>query len=42
MFFPQTAWILDALHERIRPLRGHQPRTKQALATLVDREKLGI
>jgi len=42
MFFPQTAWILDALHERILPLRGHQPTTKQALATLVDREKLGI
>jgi 2-oxoisovalerate dehydrogenase E1 component len=42
MFFPQTTWILDALHERVLPLRGHQPRTKQALATLVDREKLGI
>jgi 2-oxoisovalerate dehydrogenase E1 component len=42
MFFPQPAWLLDAIHERILPLPGHQPRTDQSLATLLDREKAGI
>ncbi|MCL2056283.1 MAG: thiamine pyrophosphate-dependent enzyme [Oscillospiraceae bacterium] len=24
-FFPQESWILDAIHEKILPLKGHQP-----------------
>ena len=23
-FFPQPEWIIDAIHERIVPLKGHQ------------------
>jgi 2-oxoisovalerate dehydrogenase E1 component len=26
-FFPQPEWILDAIHERIVPLKGHQSKT---------------
>jgi len=26
-FFPQPEWILDAIHERILPLKGHQTKT---------------
>ena len=25
-FFPQDFWLVDAVHQRIRPLPGHQPR----------------
>ena len=28
-FFPQTEWILDAIHERVVPLPGHKPTTNQ-------------
>jgi 2-oxoisovalerate dehydrogenase E1 component len=30
-YFPQKAWIIDAIHERILPLPGHQASTRQAL-----------
>jgi 2-oxoisovalerate dehydrogenase E1 component len=42
MFFPQPGWIVDAIHERILPLPGHQPRTTQTLDALIRREKLGV
>jgi 2-oxoisovalerate dehydrogenase E1 component len=42
MFFPQVAWLLDAIHERILPLDGHTPSTTQTLAELIRRERLGI
>jgi 2-oxoisovalerate dehydrogenase E1 component len=42
MFFPQAAWLLDAIHERILPLPGHQPSTSQSLDALIRRERLGI
>jgi 2-oxoisovalerate dehydrogenase E1 component len=35
MFFPQPAWLLDAIHERLVPLPGHQPSTDQRLMTLL-------
>jgi 2-oxoisovalerate dehydrogenase E1 component len=38
MFFPQVGWLLDAVHERILPLDGYQPTTKQSLDELVRRE----
>ena len=41
-FFPQVAWLLDAIHERILPLTGHTPTTHQTLGELVRRERLGI
>ena len=42
LFFPQSAWILDAIHERVLPLKDYQPRTKQDLPELVRRARLGI
>jgi 2-oxoisovalerate dehydrogenase E1 component len=42
MFFPQTTWLLDAIHERILPLPGHQPSTNQTLGELARRSRLGI
>jgi 2-oxoisovalerate dehydrogenase E1 component len=41
-FFPQVSWLLDAIHERIRPLSGHEPRTNQTLDALIRRHKLGV
>src|SRR5262249_298624 len=31
LFFPQVSWVLDAIHERILPLKGYQPKTDQSL-----------
>ena len=28
VFFPQKEWIIDAIHERLYPLSGHQVTTK--------------
>ncbi len=41
-FFPQKAWIIDAIHERILPLPGHQPTTRQATAEILRRNRLGV
>jgi 2-oxoisovalerate dehydrogenase E1 component len=42
MFFPQPAWLLDAIHERILPLKGYKPRTNQTLGELIRRARLGV
>ncbi len=42
LFFPQPAWILDAIHERILPLRDYKAGTKQDLGEMVRRSTLGI
>jgi 2-oxoisovalerate dehydrogenase E1 component len=42
LFFPQPAWLLDAIHERILPLKGHHPQTNQTLGELARRCRLGI
>jgi len=42
MFFPQAEWLLDAIHERITPLAGHQPRTNQTLGGLTRRARHGV
>ncbi len=42
MFFPQPSWLLDAIHERILPLKGHEPQTNQTLGELARRSRLGI
>jgi 2-oxoisovalerate dehydrogenase E1 component len=42
LFFPQPGWLLDAIHERILPLKGHQPQTNQTLGELARRARLGI
>jgi len=41
-FFPQAAWIVDTIHERILPLAGHVPTTRQATSTILDRNRSGI
>ena len=42
MFFPQKEWLLDAIHERIMPLKDHQPTTNQTLGELARRSRLGV
>jgi 2-oxoisovalerate dehydrogenase E1 component len=42
MFFPQPEWILDAVHERILPLKGYRPSTDQSGGELARRLRLGI
>lgn len=41
-FFPQKEWIVDAVHEHIYPLPGHQPSTAQSTDELLRRSRLGI
>jgi 2-oxoisovalerate dehydrogenase E1 component len=42
LFFPQPAWILDAIHDRILPLKNYKPGAKQGLEELVRRAKQGV
>lgn len=42
LFFPQVSWLLDAIHERLRPLAGYTPKTNQSLEELSRRAKAGI
>ena len=42
LFFPQVAWLLDAIHERILPLKGYRPQTNQTLGELQRRARLGV
>lgn len=41
-FFPQTEWIIDAIHERIVPLPGHQVSTVQTTDEILRRNRLGV
>jgi 2-oxoisovalerate dehydrogenase E1 component len=42
MFYPQPAWILDAVHEQLLPLKGYQPTTNRTGGELLRRARLGI
>jgi len=42
MFFPTKEWILDAIHERILPLPGHKPSTRQGTEEILRRNRLGV
>jgi len=42
LFFPQVAWLLDAIHERILPLKGYRSQTNQTLGELQRRARLGV
>jgi 2-oxoisovalerate dehydrogenase E1 component len=42
MFFPQPDWLLDAIHERIVPLKGYRPHTNATLGELARRSRLGV
>ncbi len=41
-FFPQAAWIIDTIHERILPLGGHTPSSQQATSRIVELNQAGI
>lgn len=41
-FFPQDFWIVDAVHQRIRPLPGHQPRCNFSDGEIVRTNSLGV
>ena len=41
-FFPQKEWIIDALHERLLPLEGHEPTTVQTSGELLRRYREGV
>jgi 2-oxoisovalerate dehydrogenase E1 component len=42
LYFPQADWIIDTVHERILPLRGHVPTTVQTTGELSRRNRLGV
>jgi len=42
VFFPQKEWILDAIHERIIPIAGHQVTTVQTAGEIIRRNRLGV
>ncbi|MGB2868085.1 MAG: thiamine pyrophosphate-dependent enzyme [Bacteroidota bacterium] len=42
MFFPQKEWIIDAIHERLYPLEGHNVTTNQTIDELLRRNRKGI
>jgi len=41
-FFPQSSWIVDAVHERIVPLKGHTPTNNFTSAEQLRRSRLGV
>ena len=41
-FFPQKEWIIDAIHQRVLPLNGHQPTTNWTDAEMLRRNKMGV
>ena len=42
LYFPQSDWILDAIHERILPLPGREPKTVQTTGDLARRARKGV
>ena len=40
-FFPQKDWILDAIHEHVRPLAGRAPVSRQASEDSLERDRIG-
>jgi 2-oxoisovalerate dehydrogenase E1 component len=41
-FFPQPDWILDAIHERIIPLKGHQNKIDYSTAKSIVLNREGV
>jgi 2-oxoisovalerate dehydrogenase E1 component len=42
VFFPQPGWIVDAVHERILPLKGHVVASNQTMNDHARRQRLGV
>ena len=41
-FFPGVDWIIDMIHERLLPLPGHQPQSKQGKREIIARNRAGV
>ncbi len=41
-FFPQPSWFIDAIHEKIVPLKGHQPVQNYTPLEQIRRARLGV
>ncbi len=41
-FFPQPEWILDAINERIMPLKGYTPRQESGIARSIKLNREGV
>jgi 2-oxoisovalerate dehydrogenase E1 component len=41
-FFPQVSWLIDAIHEKILPLKGHEPSTVQTTLDILRKNRLGV
>jgi 2-oxoisovalerate dehydrogenase E1 component len=41
-FFPQPHWLIDAIHQKIVPLKGHTPKEKFDEQTMIERNKKGV
>ena len=41
-FFPQPHWLIDAIHQKIVPLKGHIPKQKFDEQTIIERNKKGV
>ncbi|MCK4698814.1 MAG: hypothetical protein KAT38_00700 [Bacteroidales bacterium] len=41
-FFPQTDWILDAIHTKIFPLVGHKVKNDFSVEEKIKRSRLGV
>ncbi|RMB61852.1 alpha-ketoacid dehydrogenase subunit alpha/beta [Tessaracoccus antarcticus] len=41
-FFPQPNWLIDAIHERILPLKNYTPTTNQTESELARRSREGV
>jgi 2-oxoisovalerate dehydrogenase E1 component len=41
-FFPQVEWIVDAIHERIVPLKNHKVTSDWSVETQMKRSRLGV
>ena len=40
-FFPSADWMIDAIHQRVLPLPGHQPASEQGAGEIVKRNRVG-
>jgi 2-oxoisovalerate dehydrogenase E1 component len=41
-YFPQASWLVDAIHERILPLSGHQAGSEQGRKAILERNAKGV
>jgi 2-oxoisovalerate dehydrogenase E1 component len=41
-FFPQAEWIIDTIHERILPLKGHRPGSVQTNLDILRKNRMGV